>query len=218
MHVKETVTYSKVKPLPCSNPCAGGCSSFEHVLACGYAVITSEQDQVCGSNCWAMVHCPANLTVNRMAGAPFWCDACIEENIEADVEGRNIIAYQAELRGIQLRTKFQIENREAQSQAGKTYIDEKRVTLPIDRDNKPLRGYEAPKAKHPYEVGTLHAGRSFFEDIDPKPAASVRGAPLATTLYTIPQRDGRPVSWAHGFIDRLWRPSSTARNSVVLGH
>ncbi|KAF2442730.1 hypothetical protein P171DRAFT_445324 [Karstenula rhodostoma CBS 690.94] len=194
MHVKEKITYPKRKPLPGSNPCTSGCSSFEHVLACGHSVNTPGPGDVCGSNCWAVARSPANSTGKRTAGAPFWCDACIEEKIEADVEFQgNITAQQAENLRIELRTYFLIKNIEAQSQARKTYVGEKRVTLPIDRDNKPLRGYQAPKPKHPFEVGTLHAGRSFFEDIDPNPVSSARGAPSAATPSTVTQRNGNQV-------------------------
>lgn len=96
MPIREEVTYPKLKPLPGSNPCAGNCSSFEHILACGHSVNTPEPDEVCGSNCWAVARAPAMSPEKWTAGEPFWCDACIEEKIEADVETMgNITAQQA---------------------------------------------------------------------------------------------------------------------------
>ncbi|KAF1980484.1 hypothetical protein BU23DRAFT_626002 [Bimuria novae-zelandiae CBS 107.79] len=46
-----------------------------------------------------------------------------------------------------------------------------KTSVPKKRDNRFLRSYKAPKPKHPFERATLHAGRSFFEDIDPSPMA-----------------------------------------------
>lgn len=103
-----------------------------------------------------------------------------------------------------LRTYHQIENHEALTQARKTYIGEKRVTLPVNQDNELPRGYQAPNPKHPFEVGTLHAGRSFFEDVDPNPVSSIRGAPLAAASSMVPQRDGN-----------MLHPQSAS--SIVLG-
>lgn len=182
MHVKEIVTYPKVQPPPGSNPCAEGQNSCVHILACGHSVVTSEPDQVCGSNCWGAVHSRARSMGNQNFGTPLWCDACVEEKIEARIVGQNISAQVAENRRDELRAAFQREDREAQLQSRKTYINEKRVTLPIDEKGQALPGYQAPKAKHPFEVGTLHAGRSFFEDIDPT-LISVQGKqPTEPTL------------------------------------
>lgn len=99
--------------------------------------------------------------------------------------------------------------REPQTQARKTYISEKRVALPVDNQNRPLPGYEPPKPKHPFEIGQLHAGRSFHEDIVPTSTES-----LTNTHLTKTKTSGRSTKPLVGTAGEIGEHSILARSGT----
>lgn len=102
-----------------------------------------------------------------MIGTGFWCDACVEEVIEKDIDKRDITAQQAEDRRATLRKKLAGKLKEKQSTMRRCRIDCKVVSVKVDSDGNLLRAYKPAKPTHPLDTVIPHAGASMYEGIDP---------------------------------------------------
>jgi hypothetical protein len=172
--VTETVTYPRLEVTAYYNPCLSSNTSCEHVLKCGHCIVTALPNQPCGGNC-LHVDSTAGTKANRQGvikktDLDFWCDACVEEGIEMEIEthhGRTLDARDADQRRTAIRLLRAQTAKQAKESFQKCYIAAKTVSVRCDLDGLPLKGYLCTPSTHPFDTAIPPAGANMFEDVDP---------------------------------------------------
>ncbi|KAF2241296.1 hypothetical protein BU26DRAFT_572138 [Trematosphaeria pertusa] len=165
--VKETITYPRIKVTAENDPCLNPSQEVEHILSCGHIITSATANELCGSNCYHVA--ARKQRVGTQSAADFWCNACVEERIEAEIAKENTNATVAESRRTFLRIDFAKKNRKAQKAARKCYIGLKVVSVPCDNRGRTPKGYKPPPSDHPFDTALPRAGDNMFEDVDPSP-------------------------------------------------
>lgn len=85
--VKETITYPRIKVTAENDPCLNPSQEVEHILSCGHIITSATANELCGSNCYHVA--ARKQRVGTQSAADFWCNACVEERIEAEIAKEN---------------------------------------------------------------------------------------------------------------------------------
>lgn len=90
--IKETITYPRLQVNEWNpDPCVELSMPYEHLLSCGHVIHTSEPNERCGKNCRHIVNAKKN-PLKKHSG--FFCQACVEEDIEEQVKDEPNLAIQ----------------------------------------------------------------------------------------------------------------------------
>jgi len=173
--VKETVTYPRIEVTAYYDPCLNPTTSCEHVLKCGHCIVTARPDELCGGNCFHVASTKGDGTDKRRAvktGPDFWCDACVEEGIEMEIDmlhGHSLDARDADQRRASIRLLRTQADKETMRSFRRCYIAAKTVSVRCDSNGFPLKGYRNSPSTHPFDRATPRTGTNVFQDIDPNP-------------------------------------------------
>jgi hypothetical protein len=178
--IRETVTYPKFKVADDNDSCLNPSLSSEHVLSCGHIISTPSTSEPCAPNCHHIANKASGMDrslKNKKAmqmkngkgisTKSFYCDACVETEIEAEIPAA-FSAPNAEERRATLRVREATARKKA-SDFRKCYIGQKVTSIPCHSDGSLSSRYQPRVKHHPFDTSLPQIGDNMFEDVDPNP-------------------------------------------------
>lgn len=178
--IRETIKYPKLAVTDADNPCLDPSQSFEHVLSCGHLIATTTSNESCAPNCHHVADESADLdrslkhkkamkmkNGNKVSDKHFYCDACVETEIEVKLLS-DFSSANAEERRIILRAN-EAQTRKKDTKFRKCYIGQKITSVQCYSDGTLSSRYVPRKKRHPFDTAMPRTGDNMFEDIDPNP-------------------------------------------------
>jgi hypothetical protein len=151
--VREMYSYPKVEVTDDTDECRIPILSFGHVLACGHRILTLTQDEACAPNCHHVAEGVGGLrrsgndqeTVTSINGLDvsnkdFFCDACVEEEIELKIP-KNVTSTFAERHRRIFQRAAEEEYHHEKSRLRKCEIGAQQVKVLCRKDGTPSSRY-----------------------------------------------------------------------------
>jgi hypothetical protein len=178
--IRETVKYPTIDVTDANNSCLNPSLPFEHVLSCGHLITTAFPNEPCAPNCHHAADEDADLEQslkyksamrmkngNIVSDKDFYCDACVETELEAKIpaafSSANAEERRAMLRSAEART------RKKTTKYRKCYIAMKVTSVQCHSDGELSSRYVPREERHPFDTAMPPSGENMFEDVDPEP-------------------------------------------------
>jgi hypothetical protein len=172
--MRETVTYPKIKVTADHNFCLDPSVSFDHVLSCGHLINTALPNEPCAPNCDHVAGKADSLdkslkmkNCQTISIKDFYCDACVETEIEMRMPSYFSSA-EAEERRATLRAEDATKLGKA-TEHRKCYIAQKSTSIPCHSDGSLSSKYKPREQHHLFDASLPQIGENMFEDVDPNP-------------------------------------------------
>jgi hypothetical protein len=175
--IRETITYPKLVVTQNNDSCLNPSLYFEHALSCGHIVSTALPSEPCAPNCHYVAADGGELdrslrnkeamkmkNGNKVSDKEFYCDACVEEEIEVKIPSE-LSSSNAEERRAMLRAK-EAKTRGKAIKFRKCYIALKVTSVPCHSDGTLSLRYTPREKRHPFDLALPQTGENMFEDVN----------------------------------------------------